>query len=271
MGSQITLQIAIGILSTVQPRPATVSQIDKQFLLYRGSRFFHSAYPTTKQKTKLRFPNGEVPEYTKFAPKSDGTDDPAKQGSSITYGPYENIDPERRGGDLVEIMYEYTNPVITVNHLERDIEVSHWGGNMAVEERYTMTNNAAKLKNQFSRVTWAATSFYNPPTHAIKALTFDLGVGAADAYYTDEIGNISTSRFRRNKYEAHLELKPRFPLFGGWNASFVIGWNHDLGKFLRQKKSGDEYVLKVPFLEGPKEPVVYQDVEVTVILPEGAT
>ncbi|TGZ82950.1 Ribophorin I [Ascodesmis nigricans] len=270
--SQITLQLTIGLLHTATPRPATVSQVDKQFLFYRGSRYFHSAYPTLKQKTKLRFPNPEVPEYTKFTPKAGSTDDPAKAGSFITYGPYELVKVEEKGGEPIELMYEYTAPVITANTLERDIEVSHWGGNMAVEERYTITNKGAKLKDQFSRVTWAATSYYNPPTHAIKSLTFDLGVGASDPYYTDEIGNISTSRFRSNSYEALLELKPRFPIFGGWNASFVIGWNHELGKFLRtDKKDAEQYVLKVPFLEGPKEPIVYDEVEVTVILPEGAT
>jgi oligosaccharyltransferase complex subunit alpha (ribophorin I) len=134
-----------------------------------------------------------------------------------------------------------------------------------------MTNNAAKLKNQFSRVKWAATNYYSPPTAAIKSLTYDLKPGALDPYFTDEIGNVSTSRFRSNTREAHLELRPRYPLFGGWNYSYTLGWNHDLNEFLRGKPNGEDFVLKVPFLEGPKEPVVYGEVEVRIILPEGAT
>jgi len=118
-------------------------------------------------------------------------------------------------------------------------------------------------------VTWATTAYYNPPTAAIKGFVFNLLPGSKDAYFTDEIGNVSTSRFRSNHREAHLDLKPRYPIFGGWNYSFVVGWNNELGSFLRKSK-GDEYVMKVPFLEGPREAVTYKTVEVTIILPEGA-
>ena len=91
-------------------------------------------------------------------------------------------------------------------------------------------------------------------------------------YFTDEIGNISTSRFRSNSREANLELKPRYPVFGRWNFPFRIGWDANLKYFLRKTKGGDSYVLKVPLLEGPKqtEGVSYEKIEVRVILPEGA-
>jgi oligosaccharyltransferase complex subunit alpha (ribophorin I) len=102
-------------------------------------------------------------------------------------------------------------------------------------------------------------------------LTFPLIPGAKDAYFTDEIGNVSTSRFRSNPREANLELKPRYPVFGGWNYSFVVGWNHDLKAFLRVDNHGEGFVLKIPFLEGPKETVTYEELEVTVVLPEGST
>lgn len=223
-----------------------------------------------KQKTKLKLPNPEVPDYTLFPPKSDGTSDPTKSGSTLTYGPYTTTDP-LTPGEPITLRFEYTAPVIHVSTFERSIEVSHWGGNMAVEEHYTMTNNGAHLKEQFSRVAWAATNYYNPPTHAIRQLTFPLIVGAKDPYFTDEIGNVSTSRFRSNIREANLELKPRYPVFGGWNYTFVTGWNHDLREFVHGAKNGEDFVLRVPFLEGMKEAVTYGDVEVTIILPEGAT
>lgn len=233
-------------------------------------QYAFTAYTTEKQKTKLKFPNNEIPDFTKLAPKADGTEDPIKSGSSFTLGPYTAVGPETTGEE-VTLRFEYTAPVIKMDRMERLIEVSHWGGNLAVEERYSMTNNGAHLKEQFSRVAWAATNYYNPPTHSIKMLTFPLIVGAKDAYFTDEIGNVSTSRFRSNIREANLELKPRYPVFGGWNYTFVTGWNHDLHKFVRGAKNGADFVLKVPFLEGPKEAVTYGELEVTVVLPEGAT
>ena len=157
--------------------------------------------------------------------------------------------------------------------LERDIEVSHWGGNIATEERHWLTNRAATLKNHFSRVAYQQANYYNPPSSALKELKFPLTVGSVDAYFTDDIGNVSTSRFRANAKESNLEIKPRYPLFGGWNYSFRVGWNGDLQKFVRGVRDGsDQFVLKVPFFDGPKqgEGLEYERIVTRVILPEGA-
>lgn len=261
-GAQITLQLSIATTHVLIPVPAEVEQTGKQYLRWTGKEYFRSSYYTANQKTKVQLPNGDAQEYTKPAIE------PKKTGSIITYGPYLDIEAGEVGEDVV-IRFEHTSPMIRMAKLERAIEVSHWGGNLAVEEKYWVENAGAKLKGQFSRVQWAGTAYYSPPTHAVKQLTYNLGVGAMDPYYTDEIGNVSTSRFRSTPKEAHLELKPRFPVFGGWTYSFTIGWNHDLGKYLRG--DGEKFVLKVPFLEGPKEPATYEDVDVVVILPEGAT
>ena len=171
--------------------------------------------------------------------------------------------------------YEFTKPIIHASLLERDIEVSQWGGNLATEERYWLANHGASLANHFSRVAYAQTAYYSPPTVALRALNIPLRVGSLNPYFTDDIGNVSTSRFRSNLREANLEIKPRYPVFGGWKYSFRIGWDADLKHFLRKLSvgGGSEYVLKVPFLEGPKMPegVGYERVQVRVLLPEGAT
>lgn len=271
-GQQATIHIYIYLTNVSKPVPAEISQSAKQFLQWTGSQYFNSAYVTSKQETKLVLPNQEVSEFTVLTPKSDDTqEDPKKVGSLLSYGPYELVKPSQKGGQKVSIRYEYTSPVISVSKLSREIEVSHWGGNVAFEEKYSMTNKAAKLESQFSRVEWASTNYYNPPTTAIKSLTYNLRPGVGDIYFTDEIGNVSTSRFRSNFREAHLEIKPRYPVFGGWNFSFTLGWNHDLDGFLRTQPSGNRFILKIPFLEGPHQPIVYDEVNVTVILPEGAT
>ena len=134
-------------------------------------------------------------------------------------------------------------------------------------------NKGAQLEGFFSRVQWAVTQHYNPATSALRELKVPLKVGSLNPYFTDDIGNVSTSRFRSNVREANLELKPRYPVFGGWKYSFRIGYDANLNHFLRKLKLGDGYVLKVPFLEGPKmsEGVSYEKMELRVILPEGAT
>ncbi|KAL9611665.1 MAG: hypothetical protein Q9167_003694 [Letrouitia subvulpina] len=262
--AQLTVSITFHILSTFKPLPAKINQQDKQYLTHTFSTYFLSAYPTTKQKTKVKFPSSDIPDYSL---------DPDRQGSTFNYGPYNDI--AAGAAQEASVRYEFTKPLIHATLLERDLEVSHWGGNLATEERYWTTNLAAELKEQFSRVQWAVTQHYSPPTSALRSLTVPLKPGSMNPYFTDDIGNVSTSRFRSSKKEALLELRPRYPVFGGWKYSFRIGWDANLRAFLRTLKNsegGRDYVLKVPFLEGPKmnEGMSYRKVEVRVILPEGA-
>ncbi|CAL3973259.1 hypothetical protein PZA11_005541 [Diplocarpon coronariae] len=268
--AQQTLGITYSYLSALDPLPAAISQKDKQFLVYTFSAFCPSLYPTLKQKTEVKFPGPNVPEYTILPGDEGSAESPLKQGSKFTYGPYAEL--PAGAFEPVTVRYEFTKPLIHVSRLERDIEVSHWGGNVAFEDRYTLHNRAANLTKQFSRVEWTSQSYYSPVTTAIRDLKFPLRVGSLTPYFTDVIGNVSTSRFRSNKREANLEIKPRYPVFGGWNYPFRVGWDADLKKFLRKLKTGDGYVLNVPFLEGPKQPegIEYEHVELRVILPEGA-
>lgn len=231
-----------------------------------------SAYPTLKQKTKVKFPTTDIPEYTTTTGLTSSSD-PERQGPSFTYGPYDTSKIPPGTIHPVTARYEFTKPLLVCSLLERDIEISHWGGNLATEERYWLRNDAAALSNHFSRVTWATQAFYRGDTSALKELKVPLRPGSIDPYYTDDIGNVSTSRYRPNSVrEASLELKPRYPVFGGWRYSFRIGWNNALSTVLRKLKTGNTYVLRVPFIEGPKMPegIQYERLVLRIILPEGA-
>jgi oligosaccharyltransferase complex subunit alpha (ribophorin I) len=253
--------------------PAMIAQLDKQYVQYTFSAYTPSAYVTEKQKTKIKFPNTDIPDFTTLPAdlNAEQKTDPQKQGSTFTYGPYSEVPAGAE--EFVSVRYEFTKPLTHASLLERDIEISHWGGNLASEERYWLANQGAGLKNHFSRVEWQKQNYMNPPTSALKELKLPLHPGAMNPYFIDDIGNVSTSRFRPGKKEALLELKPRYPIFGGWKYSFRVGWNADLSTYLRKLATGDSYVLKVPFLEGPRigEGIAYGRVNLRVILPEGAT
>lgn len=270
---QQTLSISYAIISSLKPVPAQIGQNDRQYVQYTFSAYAPSAYLTEKQKTKLKFPTADVPDYTKLPAElnADKQADPQKQGNTFTYGPYDLIPAGAE--EFVSVRYEFTKPLTHASVLERDIEISHWGGNLATEERYWLQNIGAQLKNHFSRVDWQKQSYMNPPTVALKALNIPVHPGSLDPYFIDDIGNVSTSRFRPGKKEAALELKPRYPVFGGWKYSFRVGWDTDLSTYLRKLSTGDSYILKVPFLEGPRHPegIEYARVNLRVILPEGAT
>ncbi|KAF2007676.1 Ribophorin I [Amniculicola lignicola CBS 123094] len=270
--AQRTISITYSLLKSLSPVPAQISQADKQYLQYTFSAYTPSAYVTANQKTKLKFPNVDVPDYTTLPSElnAEKKTDPQRQGSTFTYGPYADI--PAGASQPVTVRYESTKPVTHATLLERDIEISHWGGNLATEERYWLTNLGASLKTHFSRVEWQKSQYMNPPTTALKQINIPLAPGVLSPYFVDDIGNVSTSRFRPGARESTLELKPRYPIFGAWNYNFKIGWDAPLSTYLR-KISGDSYILKVPFLEGPRMPegVQYSRVNLRVILPEGAT
>ena len=263
---QIALVIVYHVLSAASPLPVAIAQADQQYLQYVFSEYAPSAYPTAKQKTKVKFPNGDVP---------DATGKPEKEGSTYTYGPFSNV--PAGATSMQRVRYEFTQPLIYATLVERDIEVSHWGGNVAFEERWQLTNRGAVLSKNFNRVEWATHQYYSPPTSAIKRLTFPLKPGSLSPYYTDEIGNISTSNFvpGSGKRDGRLDLRPRYPVFGGWSHPFRVGWANELSGFLRHLggRGSSSYVLNVPFLEGPRavEGIAYEKVVVRVILPEGAS
>ena len=268
--------ISYTFLNSLNPRPAAIGQSDRQFLAYSFSGFTLSAYPTITQKTKLKFPSSKVPDFTVTEGlKTESGPDPERQGATYTYGPYDTSKITPGTTYPINVRYEFTKPVVTASLLERDLEVSHWGGNLATEERYWLRNNGSHLSNQFSRVEWTIASYQQLPSSALRELKYPLKAGSADPYFIDDVGNVSTSKFRPGNAirGAHLELRPRYPVFGGWNYSFKIGWNNGLSSFLRTAaNSADSYVLKVPFIEGPKasEGIQYENVQVRVALPEGS-
>ncbi|KAL9051771.1 MAG: hypothetical protein Q9162_005823 [Coniocarpon cinnabarinum] len=273
---QLTMSITYHLLAQLTPVPPAITQAEKQYLSFTFNAYANSAYPTSKQRTKLKLNNQDTPDYDIVPPssiKSDNSEDPTKSGNSLTYGPFNEV--PAGAYQPVSARFDFTKPINRVETLERDFEISHWGGNLATEERYLLSNAGAGLKENFNRVQWTATKYYNPPTSALKELKIPLSPGARDPYFVDDVGNVSTSRFRRGDIDkgkkAMLELHPRYPVFGGWQYKFKIGWDRDARDHLRKTAEG-EHVLRVPFLEGPRqnEGIYYERVKVRVILPEGA-
>jgi oligosaccharyltransferase complex subunit alpha (ribophorin I) len=113
----------------------------------------------------------------------------------------------------------------------RVIEVSHWG-NIAVEETIDMYHSGAKLKGSFSRFDLMRRQGAQSSVKSFKTL---LPPTAKDVYYRDEIGNISTSNLRESSEQVELELRPRFPLFGGWRTHYTVGYNVPSYQYLFNK------------------------------------
>ncbi|KAI0650316.1 oligosaccharyl transferase alpha subunit [Trametes meyenii] len=280
------------VVETVQthatfPWPEEAAQKDPQSLKYILELFVLSPYKTAVQRTKIRAPNPQVHSFTE--PEDVGfTADSVvtKSGATITYGPFHDIPPSA-AQDFVDakqkqitVHYSYDLPILEVTKLERAAEISHWGANLNIEDKIALHNAGPRLKGHFSRLEFQTQSYFGRQApHMLPAINLLLPAGIHSAYFYDLVGNVSTSHLRTapsvpkgansNSFSL-LELRPRYPVMGGWNYSFTLGWDSPLADYAGYDKSTGKHIVGVPIMTVIPTAVV-DEAEITIILPEGAT
>lgn len=70
------------------------------------------------------------------------------------------------------------------------------------------------------------------------------------------------------KDSVELDLRPRFPLFGGWKTHYTLGYNVPSFEYLFNK--GDQFLLKMRVLDHIFDDMAVDEVVVKIILPEGS-
>lgn len=190
--------------------PASITQKEKQLVRYFGNHYLYTPYIVSQQTTKVQIGTKNIENYSKLKAVNVGD-------GTITYGPYENIQPYTE--DKLTVHYENNSPFLTVTELKRNIEVSHWG-NIAIEEDISLLHTGAALKGSFSRYDFQRE---NSGLNSVKSFKTILPAAAERPYYRDFNGNISTSNMRMRKDSVELDLRPRFPLFGGWKTCYTLG------------------------------------------------
>jgi oligosaccharyltransferase complex subunit alpha (ribophorin I) len=190
----------------------------------------------------------------------------ARKGSTITYGLYQSI----KAFTVLELQVHFENSkaALTVPTLTREFQISHWLGEISVQEDFFLRNDGARLKGQFSRLQHQQTVNYHASVPIVKQLSFKFPPGAHSAYFKDDVGNVSTSNFREGKSNSVLDIRPRYPIFGGWNYTWFHGYKVPIDVLLRQG-GADTYIVKIPFVENIGEMTVDKAV-LKVTLPEGA-
>ncbi|XP_011869468.1 PREDICTED: dolichyl-diphosphooligosaccharide--protein glycosyltransferase subunit 1 [Vollenhovia emeryi] len=252
----LTIELETVLTHELAPHPKQITQQEKQLVRYTGNVYTCLPYAVTKQTTYVALPTRNLESYTKIKPVS-------QTGSMLAYGPYEAQPPFAY--EEMTVHFENNNKFLTVTRLERIIEISHWG-NVAVEEHIDLLHTGALLKGSFSRYEYARES--KSGQASIQSFDTVLPAAASDIYYRDEIGNISTSHTRVKKDSVELNLRPRFPLFGGWKTRYTIGYNVPSYEYLFH--SGDEFVLEMRLLDHVFDDMVVDEMVLKIILPEGA-
>jgi len=290
MKSGDTVNILVETVQThaSHPWPASAPQSSAQLLRYYGDLFVISPYTTKSQKTKYRGVT-QFLNYTIPTGLDDFTLDPtaSRSGTTVTYGPFNDL-PESDNREFldqtqqrVELRYDFGEPVLTVTSLKRAAEISHWGSNLNIQDEIKLHNAGPTLKGQFSRVEYQRQKHAHlVPPSIVEKLTLHLPPGVHSPYFYDLNGNVSTSNFRPSKppttsksrsiLYSVLDIRPRFPILGGWNYNFTLGWDANLVDTTRFDKDTGRYLVGIPFWTVIPHTVV-DDAEVSIILPEGAT
>ncbi|XP_072136339.1 dolichyl-diphosphooligosaccharide--protein glycosyltransferase subunit 1 [Mobula birostris] len=255
-GARVKLTIETTFTHVLRPFPTHIAQAEKQFVVFEGSHYFYSPYPTKTQMTRVKLASKNVESYTKLG-------NPSKSEDSIEYGPFRDIAPYSQ--DPLRVHYENNSPFLAIVSMTRLIEVSHWG-NIAVEETIDLKHCGAILKGPFSRYDYQRQP--DSGISSVKSFKTILPAAAQDVYYRDDIGNISTSHLVVLDDSVEMEVRPRFPLFGGWKTHYVIGYNLPSYEYLYN--IGDQYALKMRFVDHVFDDQVIDDLTVKLILPEGA-
>jgi len=179
----------------------------------------------------------------------------------------------------VTVRFKYEEPVIEFKSLQRTAEISHWGSNLNIQDDIFLHNGGPPLKGQFARWKHQHQQYYQQPAaHIIRGLTVHLPPGIRDAYFTDIVGNVSTSRLRvapsvpkgsTPKQFSTLELRPRYPMMGGWNYTFTVGWDAPLEDSVSYDPRTATYTVGIP-VWSVVPGVAVDEASVKIVLPEGA-
>jgi len=255
-GASTTISVEFVLGKALEMFPAAISQKEKQLVRFTGNLYMFSPYTTTTQTSTVLLASSSLESYTKTKPVS-------LSDSTITYGPYNNIAPFTVGEMIIH--GENNSPMLVVSRLERVIEVSMWG-NIAVEETIDVVHKGAALKGSFSRYEFQRE---NSGVSSVKNFKTLLPAAAKDVYYRDDIGNISTSHMKVMDDAVELDLRPRFPLFGGWKTHYVTGYNVPSYEYIFYK--GDQHVLNMRLIDHIFDDMLVEEIEVKIILPEGVS
>ncbi|CAL2040163.1 unnamed protein product [Caenorhabditis brenneri] len=255
-GEKVSIRVNLRVTQVLEPLPVKITQADSQFVVLHTSAYVPSRYEVVSQKTTVRTTQGgKLLSATTVSPTKQETE-------RVIYGPYANIPAFE--SKPVKVHYENNSPFVVATLVERFIEVSHWG-NIAVEEYIELIHKGAQLDGPFSRIDYQMDR-RGRRQPAFQQFTTVLPAQAKDIYYRDEIGNISTSATRIRADSVDVEIRPRFPLFGGWKTSYVIGYNLPAEDYLYTK--GNQYALKTKLFDHVFSDVVVEKLRTKVLLPE---
>jgi len=260
-GKKLSLTVEMVYYNRMNPLPKKIRIKDNQLMFFTDNSAIFSPYDILHQKSSYYLSSTPI-KYT-VTKNSKGT------GKVIAYEFKQTQDAFTTM--TINVHFQNNFPFCNFKKASKQIEVSHWG-NIAIEEKYLIKNEGAELTGEYGRVDFNQYTS-DSGMSALKELDAEYPIHTWGMYYTDDIGNISTSNAFRDvkKNVVKLNLRPRFSIFGGWKTNWVIGYNFPTYHYLyNDNTEPDAYYLKQLF-SFPFRNIVAEKYELSIILPEGAT
>ncbi len=255
-GAKKKVNIYTGYVGVLVPSPPTAKQNAPHFVKYDGSLYATTPYTAKTQTTVVRLSTSKKLSYTETGPL-------AEADEKLTYGPFAGV--EGYTSAPLSVHFETKASFATLTRLEREIKVCHWGG-VVFSETYDLRHSGAQISDEFSRLEYEQLK----RGASVSSFKAKLPVNAYGVDLRDDIGNISTSNVRESGEFTLLEMRPRFPLFGGWRTVFNLFYTVPIVDLVGQVAGTSEYVLNTTF-STPFEGVVVEKCVIRVVLPEGSS
>eukprot|EP00892_Ulva_mutabilis_P006032 jgi/Ulvmu1/3800/UM018_0010.1 len=262
----VTLAVTITAVDQQTPFPATIQQMDDQYVQFTSTVEVPSPYTVRKQELLVLTASGDIESFTRPASGSAEV-----KGMRVTY----KVPPNTAAWAMQEMRVHFKNnrPFLHILSVDRAITVSHWG-RIYVTEDYHVRHDGATVTGRFSR--WNATSrargniMFPEDNPHIMQLQVNLPAGAQYVIFKDGIGQILTAKATETATTTRVRIEPRYPLFGGWQTRFTLEYSTPLDSLMRTTGGSQR---QLSFVQAPLLQEDFQaDVVTTrVALPEGSS
>lgn len=289
-GKTVTFTYSMSLGIPFTPMPRTIHLYQRQFLQYHDTLYIPSVYPVESQVTNIELASSGTA-VENIEPVDVGRKE-QKSSNMVKFGPFDNvgvvnffdkgqIDADGTALEKNTLMVHFSNQEHQTYFptVKREIEVSHWG-NVAFKELYELKHAGAAVTSAFNRVGFSWGDYRkrgmqapeNPVSTAMYEMNVVLPRTARNIHYRDEIGNISSSNARRDDRGYVLaQIRPRFPVLGGWHADWEFSYDVPTRSALKvDPEDPTLHVLNVT-LSPPIVRTFTRKMDVEVLLPEGAS
>jgi len=272
-GKVNTVELTVIRGNSLVPFPAEIFELERQAILLTVPATIASPYKTETQKISFDIPD-LVSGLVRITPASLAQ----AENGLIVFGPWTREEADKQGE--IKVHFFYNKPLPRVNTVKKICDISHWGSSVSVKEEISLLNGAASLKGEFNRIPFLHLKYAGPENapfpifHALMQFEAQLPIDAFNIHYRDVIGNVSTSNAQRKGDHTLVEIRPRFPMMGGWKTEFELSYDAPLAgavtQLLMRDDTSNEYLVSVPLVPSMGKKMHANKMDLEIILPAGA-